>query len=324
MVIEIRTSQDLLNLLDNNEEFRRAARRALLTDDLLELPDLVREMQQTQRLMIQQMAQLAERMDRMQEATNERFDRMDDRMDRMDERFDQVDARFNQVDERFEEMGATVARIDERVGNLDERVGSLDERVDGLSRQVGNLDERVDGLSKQVGNLDERVGDLSRQVGDVSGRLRGWELERGAVGRLLPRLAQEYDVARIKAVSADSSRSAVRVRAVWETRFIEAVEAGVDEGRITEDEADALDRTDIVARGRRRVDRAELWFAVQASATLDNNDIERAATGAVALRKLSGDRAVAVVYGRRIAGQQRVRAEELGVAVMLDEDGEQG
>ena len=278
MVVEIRTSQDLLNLLDNNEEFRRAARRALLTDDLLELPDLVREMQQTQRLMIQ-------------------------RMDRMDA--------------RFEEMGATVARIDERVG-------SLDERVDGFSKQVGNLEERVDGLSKQVGNLDGRVDDLSKQVGDVSGRLRGWELERGAVGRLLPRLAQEYDVARIKAVSADSSRSAVRVRAVWETRFVEAVEAGVDEGRITEDEADALDRTDIVARGRRRVDRAELWFAVQASATLDNNDIERAATGAVALRKLSGDAAVAVVYGRRIAGQQRVRAEELGVAVMLDEEGEQG
>ena len=299
MVVEIRTSQDLLNLLDNNEEFRRAARRALLTDDLLELPDLVREMQQTQRLMIQQMAQLAERMDRM----DERQGRVEERMDRMDERQGRMEERMDRMDARFEEMGATVARIDER--------------VDGLSKQVGNLDERVDGLSGQV-------GDLSRQVGDVSGRLRGWELERGAVGRLLPRLAQEYDVARIKAVSADSSRSAVRVRAVWETRFVEAVEAGVDEGRITEDEADALDRTDIVARGRRRVDRAEMWFAVQASATLDNNDIERAATGAVALGKLSGDRAVAVVYGRRIAGQQRVRAEELGVAVMLDEEGEQG
>ena len=62
MVVEIRTSQDLL---DNNEEFRRAARGALPTDELLELPDIAREMQQTQRLMIQQIAQVAERMDRM-------------------------------------------------------------------------------------------------------------------------------------------------------------------------------------------------------------------------------------------------------------------
>ena len=271
MVVEIRTSQDLLNLLDNNEEFRRAARRALLTDDLLELPDLVREMQQTQRLMIQQMDQLAERMDRMQEVTNERFDRMDDRMERMEGRQERMDDRMGRMEGRQDRMESTMTSMD-------------------------------------------------RRIGDIDGRLRGWELERGAVGRLLPRLAQRYDVARIRAVSADSSRSAVRVRAVWETRFVEAVEAGVDEGRITEDEADALDRTDIVARGRRRVDRAELWFAVQASATLDNNDIERAATGAVALRNLSGDRAVAVVYGRRIAGQQRDRAEELGVAVILDED----
>ena len=243
MVVEIRTSQDLLNLLDNNEEFRRAARRALLTDDLLELPDLVREMQQTQRLMIQ-------------------------RMDRMDA--------------RFEEMGATVARI------------------------------------------DGRVDVLSRQVGDMNGRLRGWELERESVAKLLPRLAREYGVERIRAVSADSSRSAVRVSYVWEMRFEEAVEAALNARRITAEEEGTLSRTDIVARGRRGVDGPELWFAVQVSATLDNNDIERAAAGAGALRKVSGDAAVAVVYGRRIAGQQRVRADELGVAVMLDEEGEQG
>ena len=240
MVVEIRTSQDLLNLLDNNEEFRRAARRALLTDDLLELPDLVREMQQTQRLMIQQMAA------------------------------------------RFEEMGATMARI------------------------------------------DGRVDVLSRQVGDIDGRVRGWELERESVAKLLPRLAREYGVERIRAVSADSSRSAVRVSYVWEMRFEEAVEAALNARRITAEEEGTLNRTDIVARGRRGVDGPELWFAVQVSATIDNRDIERAAAGAVALRKVSGEDAAGVVYGRRIAGQQRDRAEELGVAVMLDEDGEQG
>ena len=302
MVVEIRTSQDLLNLLDNNEEFRRAARRALLTDDLLELPDLVREMQQTQRLMIQQIAQLAERMDRMEE----RQDRMEERQDRMEDLLARVVAQQELTVERLDRMDARMDKMDARFEQVDARFEQVDARF-----------EQVDARFEQI---VAEMSIMNRRIGDIDGRVRGWELERGAVGRLLPRLAQEYDVARIKAVSADSSRSAVRVRAVWETRFVEAVEAGVDEGRITEDEADALDRTDIVARGRRRVDRAELWFAVQASATLDNNDIERAATGAVALRKLSGDTAVAVVYGRRIAGQQRDRADELGVAVMLDED----
>ena len=241
MVVEIRTSQDLLDLLDNNEEFRRAARRALLTDGLLELPDIVREMRQTQRLMIQQIAQVAERMDRMEE--------------------------------RQDKMEATIASLDKRVGDMD-------------------------------------------------GRLRGWELERESMAKLLPRLAREYGVVRIKAVSADSRRSAVRVNYVWEARFDEAVGAALDERRITAAEEGVISRTDIVARGRRGVDGPELWFAVQASVTIDDGDIERAAAGAEALRKVSDDDAEAVVYGRRIAAQQRVRAGELDVAVMLDDEGE--
>ena len=291
MVVEIRTSQDLLDLLDNNEEFRRAARRALLTDELLELPDIVREMQQTQKLMSQQIAQVAERMDRMeerqdrmedllarvvaqQELTNERLDRMDERMDRMEERQDRMESRQDRMEGRQDRMESTMASMD-------------------------------------------------RKIGDIDGRLRGWELERESVAKLLPRLAREYGVVRIKAVSADSSRSAVRVSSVWETRFEEAIDAAFDTGRITAEEEGIVSRTDIVARGRRGVDGPDLWFAVQASVTIDDNDIERAAVGAGALRKVSGDDAAGVVYGRRIAAQQRVRADELGVAVMLDEEGGQ-
>ena len=291
MVVEIRTSQDLLDLLDNNEEFRRAAQRALLTDGLLELPDIVREMQQTQRLMIQQIAQVAERMDRMEE----RQDRMEDLLARVvaqqeltNERLDRMDARMDRMDTRMDRMDATIASIDKRVGDIDERVDSIDKRV-----------------------------------GDIDGRLRGWELERESMAKLLPRLAREYGVVRIKAVSADSRRSAIRVNYVWEARFDEAVDNALDERRITAEEEGVISRTDIVARGRRGVDGPELWFAVQASVTIDDSDIDRAVAGAVALRKVSGDDAAAVVYGRRIASQQRVRAGELEVAVMLDDEGEQ-
>ena len=264
MVVEIRTSQDLLDLLDNNEEFRRAARRALLTDELLELPDIVREMQQTQLLMIQRMDKMDARMDQFAEQMSQ----FAERMDRMDARFEQVDARFEQV---IAEMAV-----------------------------------------------------MNGRLVDIDGRLRGWELERESVRKLLPRLAREYGVRRVKAVSADSHRSAVRVNDVWEARFEEAVTEAFASGRITDEEDGLLDRTDIVARGRRGVDGPELWFVVQASATIGNDDVERAAAGAVALRKVTGEDAAAVVYGRRIADQQWDRAGELGVRVMLDEDGGRG
>ena len=106
-------------------------------------------------------------------------------------------------------------------------------------------------------------------------------MERESVAKLLPRLAREYGVRRVRAVSADSHRSAVRVNDVWEMRFEEALEEVLNAGRITEEEDRALDTTDIVARGRRGVDGGpEMWFAVQASETIDNSDIERAAVGA--------------------------------------------
>ena len=277
MVVEIRTSQDLLNLLDNNEEFRRAARRALLTDDLLELPDLVREMQQTQKLMVQQMDQFAERMDRMEE----RQGRMEERQDRMEDLLARVVAQQELTNERLAQMDARMDRMDATMTSMD------------------------------------------RRIGDIDGRVRGWELERDSVAKLMPRLAREYGVVRIRAVGADLHRSAVNLNYVWAVRFEEALESAHNAGRITTEDEDILGRTDIVAWGRRRVDDARQWFAVQASATIGNDDIERAATGAEALRKLNGEDAAGVVYGRRIAGQQRVRAEELGVAVVLDAEGGQ-
>ena len=326
MVVEIRTSQDLLDLLDNNEEFRRAAQRALLADGLLELPDIVREMQQTQllmiqridrmdlqiqemqqtqKLMIQQIAQVAERMDRMEE----RQGRMEERQDRMEDLLARVVAQQELTKERIDRMDARFEQVAAEMASMNKRIGDLDGRVNSIDRRVGDIDGRVDSID--------------RRVGDMDGRLRGWELERESIRKLLPRLAREYDVRRIRAVSADSHRSAIRVNDVWEARFEEAVTEAFDAERITAAEDGLLDRTDIVARGLRIDDGSDLWFVVQASVTIDNDDIERAAAGAVALRKVSGDDAAAVVYGRRIAAQQRVRAGELGVAVMLDDEGGQ-
>ena len=188
--------------------------------------------------------------------------------------------------------------------------------------ETGKSDDGMDALSD---DMSATYASVDKHFDNIQRRLIRWEWERNVVSRLRSRLDREYDVAGLRVVSAGnySHRFYFRVRPVWETRFVEVVEAGVDEGRITEDEADAIERTDIVARAWRRSDEARLWFAVQASATIDNDDIERAAAGAVALRKVSGEDAAAAVYGRRIAAQQRVRAEELEVAVILDEDGGQ-
>ena len=70
MALIIETTDDFIRALRGNEEFRAAARRELLTQDLLALPKEFSEFKTT---------------------AEERFDSIDRRLDKMDERFDGVE-----------------------------------------------------------------------------------------------------------------------------------------------------------------------------------------------------------------------------------------
>ena len=181
--------------------------------------------------------------------------------------------------------------------------------------------ERMDALSDEMRAI---FASIDKHLGSIERLLMRWEWERKLMPRLKSRLDREYGVALLRVVSVGYGSRRFRVRAnyVWETRFEDAIDKAIEEGRVAADDVHALDETDIVAWGRRRADEARLWFAVQASATIDDSDVERAAAGAESLRKVTGEDAAAVVYGRRIAAQQWDRAGELEVAVVLDEEGE--
>lgn len=70
MSLIIETTDDFIRALRGNEEFKAAARRELLTQDLLELPKEFRE---------------------FKTSTEERFDGIDQRFDGIDQRFDRVE-----------------------------------------------------------------------------------------------------------------------------------------------------------------------------------------------------------------------------------------
>ena len=90
MAMIIETTDDLIRLLRENEEFRAAARRELLTEELLELPNEFRKFK----------TETEKRFD----AIDQRFDGIDRRLDAMDERFDGVDRRFDGIDRRLDDM----------------------------------------------------------------------------------------------------------------------------------------------------------------------------------------------------------------------------
>ena len=102
--------------------------------------------------------------------------------------------------------------------------------------------------------------------------------------------------------------------------FWDSVEMAEESDMITEDALDRFMNTDLIMRARRRTgERQTLWVAVEASLTIRQKDITRAADSADALRAAFGEDAAGVVMGRRIHHEDRLRADEKGVTVILVE-----
>ena len=214
----IDTSEDILRLLRENEEFRAAVRRELLTQELLELP--------------QRFAEYAKANDA--------------RLDRMDARFDGVDG-------------------------------------------------RLDGIDGRLDRIEVDVADL-----------RGDALEAKTTTHLRQMLSVAFDVRRIQVAWLSRGVVAPLQRM---NEFARKAEEGADTGIITEAEEDRLIQTDMVVRCLRKADGTRLWIAAEASGVIGERDIRRTRESAEALRKLYSQDAVPVVYGYRIADEQRWSAE---------------
>ena len=100
----IGTIEDLLRLLRENEEFRAAVRRELLTEELLALPQRFAE---------------------YTKVTNSRLGGVETRLDSMDTRLENVETRLDGVETRLE-------NVETRLGGVETRLGGVETKVDAL------------------------------------------------------------------------------------------------------------------------------------------------------------------------------------------------
>ena len=250
----INTIHDLIRLLRENEEWRNAVRRELLTEELLELP--------------QRFAEYA--------AAN------DKRWERDDKRWDEWYEWRSGVDEW--RSGVDASGVDEWRSEVDEWRSDID---------------------------DWRVG-----VDNKLDSLRGTALEAKLTRKLPPLVSREFDVARVYPIWVPGAIAFGRNA----QEFRDKMEQAAEDGLISDDDEVRLIVTDLVIRSRRRSDRSTLWFAVEASGVINDDDVTRARRSADVIAKVYGQDAVALVYGYRIDDRQRRLADELGVRVYLDPD----
>ena len=166
-----------------------------------------------------------------------------------------------------------------QVQALTENVRALTEAQRRTGEQIGALTEAQTALTRDVQLLTKRVDSLSQDVGD----LKGITLElryRDRAPAYFRRLARQLRV--LPAHELDALLD-------------EAVQAG----KLAEAEADEVMETDMVMRGWRREDEAEVYLVAEVSWGVGAHDVERAANRAALLAK-TGLLTIPVVAGKVI------------------------
>jgi tetrahydromethanopterin S-methyltransferase subunit G len=147
MAFTVNDLNDLLRILREQPEWLAEVRRVVLTDELLKLPDLVRELVEAQRRtderlaefqqrIEQQMAEFQQRIERQMAEFQQRIERQ---MAEFQQRIERQIAEFQQrTDQRFAELAEAQRRTDERLAEFQQRT----------EEQIGELKLEMDYRAK--------------------------------------------------------------------------------------------------------------------------------------------------------------------------------
>ncbi len=188
------------------------------------------------------------------------------------------------------------ARTEERVSRLEERVARLEEAVARLTEAQARTEQMLQALIATMQKFEERLRRLEIRVDRMDGELLEIRYERRA--------------------TAYFGRVLRRVRVVEVPELLDTLEA-----RLTPEEVDEVLNLDLLVVGRPRQpatpEGPEVWLAVEISATVDMEDVERAVERAIMLRK-AGYAAIPAVAGREATSIAERAAQEQGVLLVRD------
>jgi predicted nuclease with TOPRIM domain len=237
MAFSVRDFHDLVRLLETHPEWRAELRRLLLSDELLELPQLVRELAAKVDALAEAQTGAEERFSQVEAALANLADaqarseahlgQLEQTLSRLVEAQAETQGRVNQLEQaiarlteaqsRAEEwMGlveAALARLAEAQARSEERLGRMEERVDRLEEAVARLAEAQARTEERVGRLEEAVARLAEAQARTEERV-----DQLALG--LERLRQEVgQLANTVGATAEEEAAAVLVEVLRKKGF---------------------------------------------------------------------------------------------------------
>ena len=216
------------------------------------------------------------------------------RLDRIEAALERLAEAQVRTEERVGRLETAVAALAEAQRRTEERVGRLEAAVEALAEAQRRTEERVEALAEAQRRTEERLNSLV----DTVGRLRGdvFELKyRDRVDVYFGPLLR-----RVKFVQKRSLEDLL-------------------ESQLTHEELLDVLRLDLLVGGqpRRREPRKDALLAVEVSAVIDRNDVERARRRCELLRK-AGLEVIPAVAGEDLTRGAEESAAKQCVAVIRD------
>ena len=260
----IHTTEDLIRLLDENDEFRKAVRRHILTDELIELPE--------------RLAGLGTRVDTFV-ADQQHFNQEQ-------REFNQEQKQFNQrIETAAGELQVEVARNTEAIGELRGEVSRQSEAIGELRGEVSRQSEAMGELRGEVSRQSEAMGELRGEVSrqtDAIGELRG-NAARQVVGTHFQEIADGMGF-QFKRLLARQDL----VKLLLQN----------EPDDLTRGDRQSFFRADLAMETSDQ-DGSTHYIIVEASYTADERDTDRARRNAALLERFTGQRAHAAIASVR-------------------------
>ncbi len=169
MSFTVRDYKDLIQLLAEHPEWREELRRALLSDDFLALPQIVRELAEAQKRTEQRLDELAEAQKRTEErleALAKRVDELAEAQKRTEQRLDELVEAQKRTEERLEALAKRFEELTEVQKLLAEDLAALTRRVDDIGFRLTQVERRLaklDGRTLEI-EYERKAGSYFRQI----------------------------------------------------------------------------------------------------------------------------------------------------------------
>jgi chromosome segregation ATPase len=264
--------EDIIRLVESDAALAERLRRALLSRELLELPEHVaalvgamHDMAATQRAILEAVHALSQSIHSVVEG-------------------------LRTLMQGHERLQQDMTALKEDVAILKEDVAALKEDVATLKEDVAILKQDVATLKEGQARLEKRVARLEADVAD----LRGDSLERRYRER-----APGYFSPLVR-----------RIRVIAHEELAHLLEEAQEQGLVSEQEVDDALAVDVVARGRSRQTDKDIVIVAEVSAAIYPEDVRRALSRAQVIGRVLRLEAIPVVAGLRITPAAEALARE--------------